>query len=695
MLLFGLTVHASGQWESLNGSVASHIRALCVMGDRIFAGTAGAGVYCSSDHGGSWYPTNTGLGDAVVQALAVAGNVLLAGTPEGIFISTDGGTAWSATHADPSSPNACILAVSGARIFAGTSAGILVSSDGGKNWNPAGTGLSAGDVHALIAAGSDLFAGTAHGALYRSSDEGANWTQTAGALKTSVYALAMWNGVLYAGCANGGILASSDKGATWNSVPTPLSDSTVWSMAATDSAFFAGGRGGVVLSADNGATWFMRRTSSWADLYGGSTDVRTLAAADTTLFAGLDHNGVYCAQLGKTQGMAGDWGVAGWNLQPIRWSHTFASSGKRLFVGAANGLFRSDDLGKTWVPRGRGIPVWGDLRDLAVIGPDSIMLAAEAMPDSRGGVYRSIDHGETWSKTTSVLPDSTIYSAFLLSGTDVFVASGAGIFRSTDYGATWSPSGTYWQADGVRLAWALTQSGGRLLAGTEPYLYASTDWGGSWFVLNDRMGYISSFAACGNYLYALTTSTWIGGVYRSGDGGSTWTKLNDHTNGAFAVSGNDLFFSSGSTIAVSGNDGNTWAEVATASDQVSANALFVNGGYLYGAGSAVWRRPLAQVTTSVPQEHPGTGPKSFFLDQNFPNPFNPSTTIRFSVPHRSHVTLAVFNTLGQKVAELVNGDIDAGYHEVQFNASGMASGVYFYRLQADTYAQTRKLLLLQ
>ncbi len=86
-------------------------------------------------------------------------------------------------------------------------------------------------------------------------------------------------------------------------------------------------------------------------------------------------------------------------------------------------------------------------------------------------------------------------------------------------------------------------------------------------------------------------------------------------------------------------------------------------------------------------------PGRFTLDQNYPNPFNPTTTIRYALPHRSNVTLAVFNTLGQQVAELVNSDIDAGSHEVQFNARNLASGVYFYRMQAGSFVDVKKLVL--
>ena len=103
----------------------------------------------------------------------------------------------------------------------------------------------------------------------------------------------------------------------------------------------------------------------------------------------------------------------------------------------------------------------------------------------------------------------------------------------------------------------------------------------------------------------------------------------------------------------------------------------------------------AQIFTGV--EDPGSSgvPQTLRLDQNYPNPFNPSTTIRYGLPSRSHVTLTVFNTLGQQVATLVQGEQEAGFQEVQFEASGLASGVYLYRLTAGSFVETRKLVLVR
>ncbi len=93
---------------------------------------------------------------------------------------------------------------------------------------------------------------------------------------------------------------------------------------------------------------------------------------------------------------------------------------------------------------------------------------------------------------------------------------------------------------------------------------------------------------------------------------------------------------------------------------------------------------------------PGTTiPRNHQLDQNFPNPFNPSTTIRYGLPHKSDVRLTVFNTLGRQVALLQNGEQEAGYHELRFDGSGLSSGVYFYRLQAGDFVETRRFLYLK
>ena len=88
-------------------------------------------------------------------------------------------------------------------------------------------------------------------------------------------------------------------------------------------------------------------------------------------------------------------------------------------------------------------------------------------------------------------------------------------------------------------------------------------------------------------------------------------------------------------------------------------------------------------------------PIEYALEQNYPNPFNPSTTIKFSLPESSDVTLTIYNTLGQKVTELVNGKLDAGRYSYQWNASNVATGMYIYELRTSNFVSVKKMVLLK
>jgi hypothetical protein len=130
---------------------------------------------------------------------------------------------------------------------------------------------------------------------------------------------------------------------------------------------------------------------------------------------------------------------------------------------------------------------------------------------------------------------------------------------------------------------------------------------------------------------------------------------------------------------------------------------FLGGHFLlsatrYGANYTdgdIYFKFLQASTTGVNKNEPDLVPKEFVLSQNYPNPFNPSTTIRYGLPGSSFVTLTVYNSLGQQMADLFRGNQEAGYHEVRFDGSGLASGVYYYRLQVGAYVETKKLVLLR
>jgi hypothetical protein len=88
-------------------------------------------------------------------------------------------------------------------------------------------------------------------------------------------------------------------------------------------------------------------------------------------------------------------------------------------------------------------------------------------------------------------------------------------------------------------------------------------------------------------------------------------------------------------------------------------------------------------------------PTVFKLEQNYPNPFNPSTKIKFAVPEKSNVLIKIYDILGSEVETLVNKEMDAGWYDKDFNAAGLSSGIYLFRMEAGNYVNTKKMIYLK
>ncbi len=194
---------------------------------------------------------------------------------------------------------------------------------------------------------------------------------------------------------------------------------------------------------------------------------------------------------------------------------------------------------------------------------------------------------------------------------------------------------------------------------------------------------------------ATNDATWIHRTFNS----ATW-----------ASAGGDFAATSSASLGVGGIAAYTWTSTAALVSDVQQwlTAPANNFGWLLqgneSAGSTskrfdtkenptVANRPKLTVTYTTPNSVGEDLPRTFALHQNFPNPFNPSTNIRFDTQRSGFVSLKIFNLLGQEIATLVSGVLEAGNHEVKWDATHFSSGVYVYRLQSGTFTATRKLVL--
>jgi hypothetical protein len=204
--------------------------------------------------------------------------------------------------------------------------------------------------------------------------------------------------------------------------------------------------------------------------------------------------------------------------------------------------------------------------------------------------------------------------------------------------------------------------------GTPNGMLRSTDGDTSWEADNHGLApdgpgakpSIFSITVNGAYTFVGTTAS----VFLSTDNGNNWVAANKGLPTSpsqvisVAAAGSDLFAGTTEGVFLSTNNGTTWKSTTTGI-----------------AGS------------SVPS------PDGFELAQNYPNPFNPTTVIRYQIPTNSYVSLEVYDLLGRKIGTLVSQHQSPGAHAVTFNASNLSSGVYFYRLTAGRFIETKKLML--
>jgi photosystem II stability/assembly factor-like uncharacterized protein len=381
------------------------------------------------------------------------------------------------------------------------------------------------------------------------------------------------------------------------------------------------------------------------------------------------------------------------NQRTVWWYvYSLAVSGVSLFAGTfGSGVFLSTNNGTSWTAASTGLTNTNVLA-LAVSGTN-LFAGTQA-----GGAFRSTDNGDHWTAANSGL--NTAYAgAFGISGTNLFLGTDNSVFVSTDNGGSWSLRNVGLPDWGYSYAFAFL--GFYSFASKGDYVvYRSTDNGLNWSPASAGLPTtdpVWALAASGIYLFAGTGGR---GVFLSSDSGSTWHSANAGMGNVlisqFAVIGaNILAGTLASGVLLSTNNGANWTAVNTGLTSTRVSALSVVGTNLFaGTNGGVWRRPLSEMLTSV-QRTSSDLPTHFNLEQNYPNPFNPATTISFSVPSKSLVSLKVFDALGREVSTLLADELSAGTYARQWHAGALPSGVYFYRLLAGSFTETKRLLLLK
>ena len=385
----------------------------------------------------------------------------------------------------------------------------------------------------------------------------------------------------------------------------------------------------------------------------------------------------------------------------------FAVKDTTILSGTDGGLVRSTNNGLYWTSSGGGLP-YSNVRALLNVESYPFNLLAGMVS---GRISKSEDYGDNFTE----FPVDSVQLPFLASVNSILERSNSSEFWvGTERGAfvlpqyyplsLWIPINTGLPSSETKVR-SIIEKDGEIFAGTNSGVFHLN--GFTWDEKNTGLTNLNVIAlsSANGLLFAGTAQGSIGGVYISSDNGTNWTpSLSNPWITSILIIGSNIFAGTfGDGVWRSTNNGNTWGQIndGFASGAYYVMSLGVDNQYMFAGtnGSSIWRRLLSQIVTDT-EEDTNVQLKEFSLDQNYPNPFNPSTNIQYQVSNISHVTLKVYDILGNEVATLVNEEKPAGSYEVDFSVGrdsspAITSGIYFYKLQSGSYNQTKKMILLK
>ena len=468
------------------------------------------GIFVSSDGGGSWQPSSTGLTNVHVNSLAVsAGGEVYAGTYfGGVFESDDQGATWSATGPGMTA-NSVVDAVatdSGNTVFAGTRAGeVFRSQNGGDTWELVLSASSDSFSSILVSqTGTVLVAGLNS---YRSTDGGDSWSAIGPLSGAILWFFGETSTGAFFGSGATGVYRSLDDGVTWSAVNGGLpATPRVTSIVEAASGDLIAGSTGYYRSTDGGSTW---SATAPADPLRGVADLQR--GPSGVLFAATDA-GAYLSSDDGTDFSASNSGLANGIVAVL----TVAADGT-VYAGFDGGVGRSDDGGSTWAVLSEGLP--GGVSALLQRSNGSLVAGTES-----GEVFESSNAAVTWQAMGSTGFGTPVTSIVEVGG-DLFACSGGGsagdgIVRSTDGGVTWSPVNAGLGSTNVQ-SLAIADDG-TIFAASDG-IYHSIDAGGSWTLVHPTSAVIWQLTVHDGAIVGATTQ----GLVMSTDGGSSWIDVTE------------------------------------------------------------------------------------------------------------------------------------------------------------------------
>ncbi|MFZ1517970.1 MAG: YCF48-related protein [Ignavibacteriaceae bacterium] len=532
------------------------------------------------------------------------------------------------------------------------------------------------------------------------------------------------------------ILSTSDGGNNWIKRSYSSEDYDHYSIYVTSQGkgWTVGGGGSIYLTTDNGKNWIKQ-------------------AAGSGLLSGDDINSVFFIDrnTGFASGKRDGWQGGGVILKTTdggsvwltkAFYNNFSTFNEIFFLDSLNGwsissddgLFITIDSGENWnwissSPTGRSV-YFIDTQTGWIVGDR---------------IYKTTDGGLSWNEKNN-FGGSSVYFIDELNG---WVAGNNGnLLRSVDGGENWVTISLGISTDLSSIKFYNSNIG--ICTGESGMIYTTIDGGDNW---------LSKFTGTSSDLKSISiieqNKIWIAGsdgtILFTSDGGTDWSLVNsitsrdlnsicfiDENNGWVVGEDGTIFkykldsvipveligfnnFVSANTVKLTwqtaSETNNAGFQVERKKIEDSQNDLWENIRFIEGYGTTSelqsytyiddnlipgkYRYRLKQIDFNGIFEYSNEieaeiiSPKSFALEQNYPNPFNPTTSIQYAIASSQYVQLKVYDILGNEVSTLVNEVKSAGTYQIIFDASDLSSGTYFYRLQAGSFVETKKMILLR
>ena len=589
-------------------------------------------------------------------------NVYAAAGDRGFYKSTNRGVDWFQTTYNPPyyNPGHLISIATHPQkkdwlIANGYGGGLFMSVDGTKSWNTSSNGYTGCEITAMALSPDDplkIYV-VARSSIFKSTNGGF-----------------IWNGI----------------GNMWRSfanVPIgPLEMRSIAINPANSRMLLAGANvGDMYVTTDEGQTWTKVFDKATVD---DVVNQIAYAPSNTSIvYAGMSMMAGYSvdrplpvqptrASFGMFRSANGglSWSTINSGLDPsdlnVMSMAVHPTNPLICFVGLLNtGISKTTDGGNTWTSSAHGITV-PDVRAIVFDYSNPLILYAGAQ---RGGISKSTDGGNSWKQISLGMdPEASIRSIVLDPTNSQIVYAGdwsSGVYRSTDAGSTW-----FHMNSGLR-----TRAVQRMVISPNgKYLYTGTQGEGVFRLVSDKLP---------AQIVSVTPDTTGSLILAKGD--SVRLSIS-----AFDINDSQLTYAWYLENALLPNAASSVYSFKTAALSFGGHLISVVVGNANGTRRINWN---VTVVTASSAEEENRLPVTFELQQSYPNPFNPSTTIRYAMPKSAQVSLKVYSVIGQLVATLVDEKKQPGFYQVQWNAN-VPSGIYFYRLQAGEFVQTKKMILL-